>query len=60
MEPIQAPIVKKVEVGQVEAYLSDPTKLVVVQTAPAVRVSLGEFFRYACRNGRHRKDGGCS
>ncbi|MCI1735793.1 MAG: iron hydrogenase small subunit [Bacilli bacterium] len=44
MEPIQAPIVKKVEVGQVEAYLNDPTKLVVVQTAPAVRVSLGEFF----------------
>ncbi len=36
--------VKKPEISKVEELLKDPSKVVVVQTAPAVRVSLGELF----------------
>jgi NADP-reducing hydrogenase subunit HndD len=35
---------EKEEIHQVIAALNDPTKVVVVQTAPAVRASLGEEF----------------
>ncbi len=35
---------KKIEVSQVEELLKDESKVVIVQTAPSVRVSLGEMF----------------
>lgn len=38
------PAPKKPEISSVEELLKDPTKVVVVQTAPSVRVSLGELF----------------
>jgi iron-only hydrogenase group A len=39
-------IVEKSDLDAVWAALEDPTKTVVVQTAPAVRASLGECFGY--------------
>lgn len=44
MENTQAKPMKKMEVSQVEELLKDPEKVVVVQTAPSVRVALGEMF----------------
>ncbi len=44
MENIQNKPTKKIEVGLVEEYLNDPEKVVIVQTAPSVRVALGEMF----------------
>ncbi|MCK5848765.1 MAG: [FeFe] hydrogenase, group A [Caldisericia bacterium] len=37
-------LTEKSDIGRVWDYLSDPTKHVVVQTAPAVRVAIGEEF----------------
>ncbi|MCK7532480.1 MAG: 4Fe-4S binding protein [Marinilabiliales bacterium] len=39
--------------------LADPTKTVIVQTAPAVRAALGEDVRNGTRNPCHRKNGDC-
>jgi len=36
----------KSELEKVKAALADPEKIVVIQTAPAVRVSIGEGFGY--------------
>ncbi len=44
MENIQVKPAKKLEVGIVEDLLKDPNKVVIVQTAPSVRVALGEMF----------------
>lgn len=44
MENIQVKPAKKLEVGIVEDLLKDPNKVVIVQTAPSVRVALGEVF----------------
>lgn len=44
MENQAARPMKKIEVSQVEDLLKDDGKVVVVQTAPSVRVSLGEMF----------------
>lgn len=38
------PVQKKIEVAQIELAMQDKSKLVVVQTAPSVRVALGELF----------------
>lgn len=43
--PVEA-IVEQDHTGQVIKHLADPTKHVVVQTAPAIRASLGEEFGY--------------
>ena len=43
MDNVAKPL-KKLEVSQVEELLKDSSKVVIVQTAPAVRVSLGEMF----------------
>lgn len=44
MENTQTKPNKKIEVSMVEELLKDPSKVVVVQTAPSVRVALGEMF----------------
>lgn len=44
MENVQSKPMKKLEVSQVEELLKNPDKVVIVQTAPSVRVSLGEMF----------------
>ena len=44
VENIQVKPAKKLEVGIVEDLLKDPNKVVIVQTAPSVRVALGEMF----------------
>ena len=36
----------KSELEKVKAALADPEKIVVIQTAPAVRVAIGEGFGY--------------
>ncbi len=41
MEPTQN---KKIDIFQIEQEIADPNKHVIVQTAPAVRVALGELF----------------
>lgn len=44
MENTQPKTAKKPEIAEVEALLENPEKVVVVQTAPSVRVALGEMF----------------
>ena len=39
-------ITEKDQIDQVWAALDDPSKTVVVQTAPAIRAALGECFDY--------------
>ena len=45
------------QIDEVWDALDDPTKTVIVQTAPAIRAALGECFDYAARHAGDRQDG---
>ncbi|MEI7436477.1 MAG: 2Fe-2S iron-sulfur cluster-binding protein, partial [bacterium] len=51
-----AAFVQQDDTEKIFEILSDPTKHVVVQTAPAIRATIGEGFGYAERHAVHRLD----